>query len=218
MTFRENRMAVSNNRQDVLDVERQASSIQSTGSLTASHNVQTPIASIDPAPAFVANGESKEAEGSSSHVQMPANGIGEALNNSNDATRSDRARRELRRITLNFTPSWFSVNMGTGISSILLHQLPYQFQGLGIISNVLFGLNVVLFLLFVAISVARYTIWPTMGPTMLFHPTQSLFLGTFAMGFATIVNMCALSAAPAWVLNLLSSPGCCGGSTRCSLL
>lgn len=88
--------------------------------------------------------------------------------------------------------------MGTGITAILLHQLPYQFHGLGIISNVIFGLNVVLFIIFLAISIARYTIWPRMGPLMLFHPAQSLFLGTFAMGFATIVNMCALSAAPAW--------------------
>lgn len=37
-------------------------------------------------------------------------------------------RNELRRITLHFTPSWFSVNMGTGITSILLHELPYQFK------------------------------------------------------------------------------------------
>jgi tellurite resistance protein TehA-like permease len=45
---------------------------------------------------------------------------------------------------------------------------------------------------------ARYTIWPKMLPLMLYHPSQALFLGTFAMGFATIVNMCALSLAPAW--------------------
>lgn len=146
--------------------------------------------SIGPTQAPVAE---KGAESLSSGATVAAN--------SHDATsisRFDRAKREARRITLHFTPSWFSVNMGTGISAILLHQLPYQFNGLGIISNVIFGLNVVLFLLFVAVSVARYTIWPTMGPTMLFHPSQSLFLGTFAMGFATIVNMCALSVAPAW--------------------
>lgn len=109
-----------------------------------------------------------------------------------------KTKVELRRIVLNFTPSWFSVNMGTGITSILLHQLPYQFKGLDIISNIIFGLNVVLFLLFLSFSIARYTIWPTMLPTMLYHPVQALFLGTFAMGLATIVNMCALSAAPAW--------------------
>lgn len=106
--------------------------------------------------------------------------------------------RELRRIVLHFTPSWFSINMGTGIVSILLHELPYQFKGLGIISNIIFGLNVLLFLLFLSVTLARYTIWPRMILIMLFHPGQSLFLGTFAMGLATIVNMCALSASPAW--------------------
>uniref|UniRef100_V5GMS5 Malic acid transport protein n=2 Tax=Kalmanozyma brasiliensis (strain GHG001) TaxID=1365824 RepID=V5GMS5_KALBG len=116
-------------------------------------------------------------------------------------TRTQRIRTELRRITLHFTPSWFSVNMGTGITSILLHQLPYQFPGLGIISNVLFGLNVLLFFLFLGISVARYVIWPQLFWIMLFHPTQSLFLGTFAMGQATLITMCAISAAPAWGLG-----------------
>ena len=44
--------------------------------------------------------------------------------------------------------------MGTGITSILLHELPYQFRGLGIISNVIFGLNVLLFFLFLGISMS----------------------------------------------------------------
>lgn len=88
--------------------------------------------------------------------------------------------------------------MGTGIVSILLHTLPYQFNGLSTIANVIFGLNVVLFLLFLGISLARYIIWPRMIQVMLFHPTQSLYLGTFSMGLTTIVNMCALSLAPAW--------------------
>ncbi|SNX87359.1 related to Malic acid transport protein [Melanopsichium pennsylvanicum] len=88
--------------------------------------------------------------------------------------------------------------MGTGITSILLHQLPYQFRGLAIISNVIFGFNVLLFFLFLGISIARYVIWPQLFWIMLFHPTQSLFLGTFAMGQATLITMCAISAAPAW--------------------
>ena len=113
-------------------------------------------------------------------------------------TRSQRIRSELRRITMHFTPSWFSVTMGTGITAILLHQLPYQFNGLRIISNLIFGLNVILYLLFLGISIARYLIWPQLFWIMLFHPTQSLFLGTFAMGMATIITMCAISAAPAW--------------------
>lgn len=43
-------------------------------------------------------------------------------------------------------------SMGTGITSILLHELPYQFRGLGIIANIIFALNVLLFLVFLTIS------------------------------------------------------------------
>lgn len=107
-------------------------------------------------------------------------------------------KSELTRITLNFTPSWFSVNMGTGIVSILLYTLPYQFHGLHTIGNIVFVLNVILFVLFLALSVARYAIWPSVWYLMLFHPAQSLFLATFSMGFTTIVNMCALSLVPSW--------------------
>ena len=53
--------------------------------------------------------------------------------------------REWRRRILNFTPSWFSVNMGTGITSILLHNLPYQFNGLKVIGIVVFLFNISLF-------------------------------------------------------------------------
>ena len=116
-------------------------------------------------------------------------------------SRSVRWKAELRRRTLHFAPSWFSVNMGTGIVSTLLHQLPYQFSGLGVLSNVVFVLNVFLFTLFLGVSVARYALWPKVWWAMLYHPQQSLFVGTFSMGFATIVNMLALSCVPAWGQN-----------------
>lgn len=108
------------------------------------------------------------------------------------------ACQELRRRILHTTPSWFAVNMGTGITSILLHLLPYQFQGLKTISTVIFALNVLLFAILLTMSIARYAIWPSMLPVMLFHPAQSFFLGTLPMGFITIVNMVVLSIVPAW--------------------
>ncbi|KAJ9091281.1 hypothetical protein QFC21_007270 [Naganishia friedmannii] len=42
----------------------------------------------------------------------------------------------------------------------------------------------------------RYTIWPSVFWKMISHPGQSLFLGTFPMGFATIVNMVAFVCVP----------------------
>ncbi|KAI0477352.1 voltage-dependent anion channel [Xylariaceae sp. FL0804] len=98
-----------------------------------------------------------------------------------------------RRIVRNFTPSWFAVNMGTGIVSVLLHQLPYTAAGLLYVSYAFFGLNVLLFLVFAVLSLLRYTLWPEIWSAMLAHPQQSLFLGCFPMGLATIINMIVLS-------------------------
>ncbi|OAQ63154.1 C4-dicarboxylate transporter/malic acid transport protein [Pochonia chlamydosporia 170] len=97
--------------------------------------------------------------------------------------------RGWRRIIRNFTPSWFAVNMGTGIVSILLHNLPYNAQWLQYISYIFFGLNILLFAIFTCISLARYTFYPEIWWAMISHPGQSLFLGCFPMGFATIINM-----------------------------
>jgi hypothetical protein len=103
-----------------------------------------------------------------------------------------------RRLVRNFTPSWFSVNMGTGIVSILLHNLPYNAVWLYWISVVVFGLNVFLFVAFLCVSILRYAIWPEIWMKMIRHPAQSLFLGTFPMGLATIVNMVVFVCVPAW--------------------
>ena len=88
--------------------------------------------------------------------------------------------------------------MGTGVVSILLHNLPYNAHWLYWISVVIFALNVLLFVFFLAISVLRYTLYPEIWFAMIKHPTQSLFIGTFPMGLSTIVNMVALVCVPAW--------------------
>jgi tellurite resistance protein TehA-like permease len=75
--------------------------------------------------------------------------------------------------------------MGTGIVSILLHNLPYNAPWLQYISYIFFGLNVVLFSVFLILSVLRYTLYPEIWVAMIVHPAQSLFLGCFPMGFAS---------------------------------
>lgn len=88
--------------------------------------------------------------------------------------------------------------MGTGIVSILLHNLPYNGAWIYWISVAIFCLNVVLFVLFLAISILRYALWPEIWGKMIRHPAQSLFMGTFPMGLATIVNMVVFVCVPAW--------------------
>jgi tellurite resistance protein TehA-like permease len=124
-------------------------------------------------------------------------------NNQSDSNGSSSAKKSKyqfgwRRIVRNFTPSWFVVNMGTGISSILLYNLPYNGRWLQYISYIIFALNVLLFVTFLFISLLRYTLYPKIWGVMIRHPAQSLFLGCFPMGFATIINMICFVCVPAW--------------------
>ncbi|WEW60300.1 Plasma membrane sulfite pump involved in sulfite metabolism [Emydomyces testavorans] len=98
----------------------------------------------------------------------------------------------------NFHPGWFAANMGTGIVSILLERLPFQFPGLHYVAVAIWLLNIALFTLFLIISILRYTIWPEKFKQMLQHPAHSMLLGTFPMGFATIINMTVFVCVPMW--------------------
>src|SRR5437763_1085061 len=51
-----------------------------------------------------------------------------------------------RKAVRNFTPSWFTVTMGTGIVSVLLYELPYNGRWLYWLSVITFCLNICLFL------------------------------------------------------------------------
>lgn len=89
----------------------------------------------------------------------------------------ERNRCGWRKVVINFTPSWFSITMGTGIVAILLHNLPYNGMWLYWVSVIIFAMNVVLFTSFAIISLLRYTLFPGLWACMIRHPVQSLFLG-----------------------------------------
>jgi Voltage-dependent anion channel len=89
--------------------------------------------------------------------------------------------RGWRRAVRNFTPSWFTVTMGTGIVSILLYELPYNGKWLYWLSVITFCLNICLFLCASLVSLLRYIVWPEMWTAMISHPSQSLFLAAVPM-------------------------------------
>ncbi|KDQ57617.1 hypothetical protein JAAARDRAFT_130281, partial [Jaapia argillacea MUCL 33604] len=80
---------------------------------------------------------------------------------------------------------------GTGAISILFHSFPYGegSDALRILSYFFFFMNLVLFVTFCIISLARYTLFPDIWQLMLSHPVQSLYLGTFPMGATTLINV-----------------------------
>lgn len=109
-----------------------------------------------------------------------------------------------KEIIRHFTPSWFSVTMGTGVLSILLYTFPFQFYGLPTIALVLYIANVVIFSIFFIITCLRYIMFPSIFQLMMKHSAQSLFIGTLPMGLTTITNFTILAIAGKydWGMNL----------------
>ncbi|KAK5561407.1 Plasma membrane sulfite pump involved in sulfite metabolism [Exophiala xenobiotica] len=103
-----------------------------------------------------------------------------------------------RRVVRNFSPSWFSVTMGTGIVSLLLITIPFKADWLYWLSVAFFVLNTILFTFAFGISVVRYTLYPEIWAVMIADPTNSLFLGTIPMGFATLVESWIFLCCPYW--------------------
>ncbi|KAI0630202.1 voltage-dependent anion channel [Trametes polyzona] len=89
-----------------------------------------------------------------------------------------------------FTWAWHAVIMGTGVVSALIHNFPYH-QGslaLQVAALVVFLLNLVLFVFVCTCTILRYIMFPEVWGMMLSHPAQSLFIGCFPMGAATLIN------------------------------
>lgn len=88
--------------------------------------------------------------------------------------------------------------MGTGIVSILLNTLPYNARWIYWISVVIFALNVLLFAIFLTITVLRYVLYPEIFRPAVLHPVQSMHIGAFPMGITTMINMFCFVCVPAW--------------------
>ncbi|KAG8729648.1 Plasma membrane sulfite pump involved in sulfite metabolism [Ceratobasidium sp. 428] len=79
--------------------------------------------------------------------------------------------------------------VGTGSVSALLYAFPYGSHSvLHAFGTAFLVLNICLFALFFVMSAIRYVKYPETIHLMYIHPVQSLYLGCFTMGFATIIN------------------------------
>ncbi|KAK9768312.1 Plasma membrane sulfite pump involved in sulfite metabolism, partial [Basidiobolus ranarum] len=108
-----------------------------------------------------------------------------------------------RDIIRGFIPSWFAVNMGTGITGIVIANFPFPFRGMVTIGSIFFLANVCMFSLFTLLFVARMVFFPETIPLLLKHH-QSLMLSTIPMGLTTITNYTILVLVPShsWALEL----------------
>lgn len=103
-----------------------------------------------------------------------------------------------REVIRQFTPNWFAATMGTGILSAVLTQLPVNLPGLRVIAEGLWLLNIVLFLTFSALYLARWILYFDEARRVFGHSTVSMFFGTIPMGLATLINGLLTFGLPRW--------------------
>ncbi|KAG7453253.1 uncharacterized protein BT62DRAFT_940648 [Guyanagaster necrorhizus] len=101
-------------------------------------------------------------------------------------------KKPFKDIVRHFSPAWFAVIMGTGSISILFHAFPYGVGSAGMMMRTMalafFFLDTCLFVVCLSVSVLRYAMFPDSWSSMMRHPSQSLYTGTFPMGAVTILT------------------------------
>ena len=85
--------------------------------------------------------------------------------------------------------SWFAVTMGIGITALILYDFPFTAKWLQVLGIIVWGITMVQFLVSNIFFALRFIIYPEQFMKMLRHPHQSMFLGCWPMGFATIINL-----------------------------
>lgn len=93
--------------------------------------------------------------------------------------------------------------MDTGVLSIIMNLLPYQFRGLGILSTIMFIFNLTLFVFFTLVSVAQYLSHRSRRRSyirnrMLSDLEELSYLGSPAIAYLTLVTQVTLTCSTAW--------------------
>lgn len=100
-----------------------------------------------------------------------------------------RAQHSLKDIVRHFTPNWFTMNMGTGILFLSLHEsYPSALPGQGVLTRGLWLFDMVLYLVFAILLLSRFVLFPDALGRLLRHPVQSMFLGAIPMGLVPILD------------------------------
>jgi len=97
--------------------------------------------------------------------------------------------KSLKEIIRNFTPNWFTLNMGTGIAFLTLHNIKANiFDAQLQIGESLWLIDIFFFVLFSTLLLARMIIYPETIKLMFKHPVQSMFLGAIPMALVPILE------------------------------
>ena len=94
----------------------------------------------------------------------------------------------LSSLLQHFTPNWFAVSMGTGITGLCLGSLPWQIAWIHDLALGIWLINFVLFIVFFTLWLSSVLLFPKIQLDLLRHSTLPFFLGCIPMALTTIVN------------------------------
>ncbi|QOR61246.1 TDT family transporter [Sulfurovum sp. ST-21] len=95
----------------------------------------------------------------------------------------------LSEVVRNFTPNWFTLNMGTGIAFLTLHNIKANlFASQMFWGEILWLVDIFFFVLFSVLFIARIVFYPEAVKLMFKHPVQSMFLGAIPMALVPILE------------------------------
>lgn len=97
--------------------------------------------------------------------------------------------KSFKEIVRNFTPNWFTMNMGTGILFLSLQgSFPSVLPGQDWLTQGLWWFDMGLFVLFTGLLLTRFIWFKDSSGRLLRHPVQSMFLGAIPMGWVPILD------------------------------
>jgi len=108
-------------------------------------------------------------------------------------------RRSAFRATVqDFGPLWFTWCMNAGIISTLLHQFPYQFRGVQVLSTIGFLLDLTLYVIFSVIFTLRFLLYRGQALAEITSNVPELCLmPTWCIAFMTLVSFVSLTVSNA---------------------
>ncbi|KAK9235297.1 voltage-dependent anion channel [Lipomyces kononenkoae] len=86
-----------------------------------------------------------------------------------------------------FSPAWFGMVMGTGISGAILANYPFGAAWLRDIGIAFWACATGLLILFCIMTILRHILFPETFMQVLLHPTESLYLGCAPMGLSSVI-------------------------------
>ena len=113
--------------------------------------------------------------------------------------RGELRKSAFRNTVENFSQIWFVLTIDTGILAILMQLLPYQFNGLSVLSTIMYLFNLVLFVLICMVTILRWTLYPQAAQQKIAASVDEIsFHAAAPIGFQTLTSLTGIIVSNAY--------------------